>query len=356
MSGQVKPVILLLDPDLDFLEDMEKEAGTRPVEVISKIYSKRERVNIEDEILKHYPDIVVVNLDQDEHRGFADVVSDVLGVPTQLSPLVIGTSMQDSFTHKALAYKCGIDDYLVRPFKPKEAWFRLDVALRIRRLQTQLDEATRKLSQSNQELNISNRHLEEMTLTDELTGLNNMRFVTQFLEKQFHVFARFHRIFSIMMIDLDHFKEVNDQNDHLVGSETIRAVGHIIQNCTRGGDIKARYGGDEYIVAMPETDEVGAKVVAEKIRKAIEAYEIVGNEGKLFKVTGSIGIATYKEDLHKSYKDVIRDADYGLYTAKKSGRNCSVTIDSYELRKTSRDASYDETQSGVLSELKKLTK
>lgn len=354
MSDLAKPLILFLDPDEDFLEDMDREARTRDVGVICKVISKREPVDIEQCVLDCYADIVIVNLDQSDEMKFGDPVSEILRTPIPLAPIILGTTNKDSSTLKSKAYALGIDDYLIRPFTSKDVWFRIDVLLRTRRLQKQLDDATRKLSISNQTLNSSNRQLEEMTLTDELTGLNNMRFVTQYLEKQFHVFARFNRTFTLMMIDLDHFKEVNDQNDHLVGSDTIRCVGQIISQSTRGGDVKARYGGDEYIIAMPETDLIGARVVAERIREAVQAHDIIGHHGKIFKVTASIGVAPFLQAAHTSYKDLIRDADYALFLAKKGGRNQTVIYDATTASSKSRDASYDENQSGVMTELKKI--
>ena len=352
MSDPVKPLILFLDPDQDFLSDMETEAKSRAVKILKHPYSSRESLDIEQLIFKHYPDIVVVNLDQTPDQDFGSAVTTILKTPTPLTPIILGTTNKDSLSLKTRVYQIGIDDYLVRPFSPKEVWLRIDVLLRTRRLQRQLDNATRSLSMLNRDLNNSNRHLEEMTLTDELTGLNNMRFVSQFLEKQFHVFIRFHRSFSVLMIDLDHFKEVNDQNDHLVGSETIRAIGHIIGENTRGGDVKARYGGDEYVIAMPETNSEGAKIVAERIRLAVEAHKIIGNENRLFRVTASIGVASFDKKIHNKYQDVIRDADYAMYMAKKSGRNQTVVFD--ESLKKAQMADYDSSKSAVMTELEKL--
>jgi two-component system cell cycle response regulator len=356
MLDPLKPSILFLDPDHDFLELMEQTGKKKGLSVITLPYSKRDTVSIEEILFQHYPDVVVINLDQSDELSFGEPIREILAVPTPMTPLIVGTTSKDSISLKSKAYGLGIDDYLVRPFNPTEVWLRLDVHLRTRKLQRQLDAATRKLSTINAQLSSSNRTLEEMTLTDELTGLNNMRFMTQYLEKQFPSVCRYERSFSIMMIDLDHFKEVNDQNDHLVGSETIKVIGKLIHEATRGSDIKARYGGDEYIVAMPETDGQAAMLVGERIRESIFRFKLKGSDNNVFSVTSSIGIGSFEKTRHKSYADLVRDADFALYVAKKLGRN-RVELFSSELFAKNKELTmdYDSSQSAVFTEIKKST-
>lgn len=356
MSDPHKLSILILDPDSDFTESLIKQGSKKNVNFISRPYSSRERPSLDDLIFETFPDIVILNLDVDDELNFADPVGQILKVPMPIPPIVLGTTARDSIALKTRAYKLGIDDFMVRPFTAADVWLRLDVLMRTRRLQRQLDSATRKLSATNLRLFSSNRHLEEMTLTDELTGLNNMRFMTQFLEKQFQLFARYDRSFSVMMIDLDHFKSVNDSNDHLVGSETIRIVGKLIHEATRGSDIKARYGGDEYIVAMPETDGPTAKSVGERIRASIESKDFYGSDGKQFRVTSSIGVGSFVKDRHKTYQDIIRDSDFALYMAKRNGRNRVelYDVDMQKMQNQEASEGYDQTQSAVFTEIKKI--
>ena len=355
MSDPQRISILVLDPDTDFFEGLTTHSKSDSIHFISKPYSPRERPVIEDLIFETFPDIVILNLDVDDELHFAEPIGNILKVPMPIPPIVLGTTAREGIALKSRAYTAGIDDYMVRPFTPADVWLRLDVLIRTRRLQIQLDMATRKLSAVNLRLFSSNRHLEEMTLTDELTGLNNMRFMTQFLEKQFSLFARHDRNFSIMMIDLDHFKSVNDSNDHLVGSETIKIVGRLVHEATRGSDIKARYGGDEYIVAMPETDGAMALLVGERIRTAIETREFIGSDGSPFHVTSSIGVGTFSKGRHLNFQDIIRDADFALYMAKRGGRN-RVELYSEEHAKAQKEGveGYDQNQSAVFSEIKKL--
>ena len=356
MSDPAKPLILVLDPDQDFTSALATQAGTRDVNVVIEHYDSKTKLSLEELILSKYPDIVVVNMDQDSHLDHGTPILEIKKIPVSLPPIIMATTARDALALKQKSYDYGADDYLIRPFTPNDVWLRLDVLLRIRKLQKQLDHATRKLSSLNAQLADSNRSLEVMTITDDLTGLHNMRFMLQYLDKQFQLFSRYDRPFAIMMIDLDHFKEVNDQNDHLVGSNTIKAVGAIINQSTRGSDIKARYGGDEYIVAMPETTSDSAILVGERIRGAVEAQKFKGNETSEFNITSSIGISIYDIKRHKSFSDIIKDADYALYLAKKNGRNQVVIYDHRKTSAAGKDQAYDETQSAVMTELKKRSK
>lgn len=341
--------LLFLDSDNDFLEDMKRLAETRNVEVEIKLFNMSDKKNLEDLILNSYPDLIVMNLDIDDALDFGNCVNEILHIPLANPPMIVGITSHDEISLKTKAYHAGVLDYLSRPFSPHDLWLRLDVLVKIRHLQRQFDVATRKLSTLNLKLSETNQKLEEMIVTDELTGLNNMRFMTQFLEKQFPVLKRHQRPFCIMMIDLDNFKQVNDKNDHLVGSAAIRQAGRIIDICTRGSDIKARYGGDEYIVAMPETDLAGAHLVAERLRQTLEKEKMPGLEGASFNVTASIGLAPFDTQRHTAFTDIIKDADRALYAAKDNGRNQVVVYTHAE-----QTAEYDESQSSALSEITKI--
>jgi diguanylate cyclase (GGDEF)-like protein len=172
--------------------------------------------------------------------------------------------------------------------------------------------------------------------------------MTQVLDKQFSLLQRYHRPFSIIMLDLDHFKSVNDENNHLVGSETIRSLALVIEASTRNTDIKARYGGDEYIIALPETDIEAATLVAERLRENIFLHSVNINEKLVVRVTASIGVAAFNPKCHQSFTDLIKDADKAMYKAKRSGRNQVCVFD------FQADTGYDESQSSVMSEVKKI--
>ena len=171
--------------------------------------------------------------------------------------------------------------------------------------------------------------LKLLSETDEMTGFKNKRSFRASLNTEINVALRYSRRFSIVMIDADNLKEINDQHGHSAGDSYIQSVASIIENNLRSSDIISRYGGDEFIVLMPETDIQNAKEAAEKIRVAIQnsSFDIAG---KPVTSTVSIGIAGYPVDSNNS--EVLLDcADKALYESKRSGRNRATLY--YELVK-----------------------
>jgi diguanylate cyclase (GGDEF)-like protein len=338
-----------VDPDEDFLIAAREYLGRQRYSVDTLLHTKKDPEEaVLERLTNDFFDIVVINLDQQDPVDFGQIVTRIRSIPTSIPPMIIGVTFQPEIGNKQLAFDAGVDDLLVRPFSLVELGLHARVMVRHQRFKRQLHETTSQLANLNSKLTSSNRSLEELTVTDDLTGLNNMRFMTQYLDKQFEVYARYERPLSIMMIDLDHFKQVNDQHDHLTGSEMIQRVGRIIKENTRSSDIKARYGGDEYIIAMPETTEDSARLVGERIRQAVEGFGLVAQLGnKEVRVTASIGIGTFSKTRHKSYKDLVRDADQALYRAKHQGRN-QVVVFSGPVTE-----GYDSTQSSVLASIQK---
>lgn len=342
--------ILLADNDLDFLDDLKAFLNRSTSADVECFHLTREQRGTFRNVLEHsQPDIILVNLDVDDRLEFGAILKDIHHTPFSIRPLICGISKHDEIHFKKVVYEYGIDDYLIKPVSLLETHFRLSVLIKLKSLQRQLESANKRLSILNLKLADANQLLQELTVTDELTGLYNMRFVTQYLQQQFTLIRRHPRPFSLMMIDLDHFKQVNDKNDHLTGSATIQAVGRIIRQVMRHTDIKARFGGDEYLVAMPETDRIGANYACERLLKGIREHNFRGSNGA-FQITASLGVAVYDPDRHRSYSDLIKDADLALYVAKETGRNRHIIFDPEQT--ASRE--YDAEQSSVLTALKKV--
>ena len=161
--------------------------------------------------------------------------------------------------------------------------------------------------------------MEKLAITDGLTGLFNQRYFSEMAEKEISRAVRYQKPLSIIMIDLDHFKQVNDQFGHLMGDQMLQLI---TRNCTRilrNVDIISRYGGEEFTVMLPETDLKEGLAVAERLREAIASSQVVSSEG-VVKVTGSLGVATLGI-CPPDIKQLIDCADKALYEAKKAGRN-----------------------------------
>ncbi|MGF1572032.1 MAG: diguanylate cyclase [Sumerlaeia bacterium] len=163
----------------------------------------------------------------------------------------------------------------------------------------------------------------QMALLDSLTGLHVREFLFTELHREFQRARRHDRPLAVGMIDIDYFKNINDQYGHTVGDEVLRQMGDILRDAIREGDICGRYGGEEFSVVLPETTAKGAVLAAERIRKAVEQHEFDIGLGNKLKLTVSIGLACLSH-YHTDKANLLEEADRGLYRAKKKGRNCVV--------------------------------
>ncbi|MCS6874116.1 MAG: GGDEF domain-containing protein [Pyrinomonadaceae bacterium] len=169
------------------------------------------------------------------------------------------------------------------------------------------------------------------SITDPLTGIFNRRYLFRRLDEEVRKVKRYSSALSLVLFDIDHFKEVNDKYGHLVGDKVLVEVCRVIQENVRRTDFVARYGGEEICVLMPNTKLAKAKSVAERIRGKIEQSQI-GIGGSSLNVTLSAGVASFSES--DSIEDLIRKADANLYRAKEAGRN-RVVAEEIEKQKTS---------------------
>jgi diguanylate cyclase (GGDEF)-like protein len=160
---------------------------------------------------------------------------------------------------------------------------------------------------------------EELSVTDGLTGVYNYRYLRSALDREVARAKRFGEQFSIIMLDVDHLKEYNDVHGHLQGSEVLRRLAQVVMGELRSADVAAKYGGDEFVIILPQTDREGARVLAERIRTAVESHEFPG-ESDGMKITTSMGIAQYPVDGEVT-RDLLESADATLYRAKRTGRN-----------------------------------
>lgn len=176
-------------------------------------------------------------------------------------------------------------------------------------------EYERRLEAYQLKLESMNEALSQESRTDRLTGLNNRGSFDEFLFEEFERALRRNRPLSLLMMDIDHFKKLNDTFGHAHGDEVLRQVSKILGDNVRPADFAARYGGEEFVVVLPNTSEEGAMILAERIRKAIQ-----NNRWDQRAVTVSIGVATQSRD-HGNAHDLTCSADSALYESKQNGRN-----------------------------------
>ena len=161
---------------------------------------------------------------------------------------------------------------------------------------------------------------EQLTITDDLTKLFNSRYMNLYLGREIKRCKRHGIPLSVIFLDLDGFKGINDQYGHLAGSGTLAEVGGILAEAVRESDILARYGGDEFVVVLPETPPAGALVIAERLRRAIEAHSFLQGQGLTARISASFGISSYP-DHALTPEGLIQKADQAMYRVKEKEKN-----------------------------------
>ncbi|HEY0158619.1 MAG TPA: diguanylate cyclase [Thermoanaerobaculia bacterium] len=208
----------------------------------------------------------------------------------------------DSDAGKLEGFAHGADDYVTKPFVIDELLARIRAGVRIVHLQKALME--------------SNRQLEELSLTDGLTGIRNRRAFDERLHEAFEHAKRYERPLSLVVLDVDLFKQINDNHGHDAGDSVLRGVAHLVTSCTRATDFVARIGGEEFAVVLPETPLFEAMQFAEKIRSRIAVTPVAG-----LHLTVSLGVANALHSRVRNTAELFHAADQALYRAKANGRN-----------------------------------
>ena len=301
MSSEARARVLVADDSLVIRSVLRKQLEdyghdvTEAVDGVEALRLVRERP----------PDIILLDVEMpnlDGHQVLAELRQHT---ETAEIPVVFLTG-RSSTEDVVEGLRLGAHDYLAKPFEPAELLARVSAALRVKGLQD--------------ELRKRNAELEAISRTDALTGLPNRRHLQERLASTAAASRRRQISMAVLMVDVDHFKSVNDRFGHEAGDIVLKEVAATLHSACRGEDVAGRWGGEEFLIVAEATMTEGAAILAERVRRAIAAAPVHLGDAAL-EVTASIGVAAGAGEVD----DLLRRADAALYDAKGSGRNRVVT-------------------------------
>jgi len=275
---------------------------------------------------KVQPTVILQDLVMPAISGL-DLVRQYRADPETKNIPVIVLSTKEEATVKSDAFRAGANDYLVKLPDRIELIARIRYHSAAYLSQIQRDEAYRALRKSQQDLMESNLELQRLTNVDGLTGLSNRRYFNEYIDTEWRQAIRSREAISLLMVDIDHFKQYNDNYGHLAGDEVLRTVAQTVMGCfRRPRDLAARFGGEEFVVVLPQTANDRLQLLAEKVVRAVEALDLPHRASSVAgKVTISAGGATTIPRNDTSFLSLVETADRALYEAKRTGRNRAIT-------------------------------
>lgn len=289
MEAKERRKILLVDDE----EDIQKVIGRRLDKAGFEVLVASSGAEAITTTEKELPDLVLLDIGLPDMDGIEvckrikkhEFIS---GVP------IIFFSARDKVDEKIKGLRQGVHDYITKPIDHRELLARIEAVLKI------------------------SRHYREISLTDDLTGLYNYNFFEEQFTHYFDLAKRYQRVSSLVICDVDNFKQINDNYGHLLGNMVLKEVSDRIKNAVRKVDIVVRYGGDEFAIILPETDYERASEVLERLKNAVSGIEL-NYKGRAIAIKASLsfGLATYKADI-KTKEEFFNIADKNMYADKKA--------------------------------------
>lgn len=258
------------------------------------------------------PDLVLLDMILPDMDGLEVLRILKARAEDQFIPVIL-LSVKADLDSRVAGLRIGADDFLAKPFADAEIQARAGAMLRIKNLQDQLRAAKSQL--------------EKLSITDGLTGLYNHRHFEERLHEEFRRSHRYSDPIALIMLDLDHFKSINDRFGHPFGDRVLRGTAELISTSIRDPDVCARYGGEEFAIILPRAHLQGALAVAERIHREMgqKTYPVDPDPGRTkpadVRVTASLGIAFYPSKDVTSAETLVKFADEALYRAKREGRD-----------------------------------
>jgi two-component system, cell cycle response regulator len=300
--------ILVVDDNQDNIEIIATRLRFRGYEILEASDGAQALSQVRD----HAPDLILLDVMLPDIDGY-EISRRIKGSSDlPFIPIILVTA-RDSTQDKVQGLDAGADDYLTKPINFPELEARVRSMLRIKRLQDELE--------------LKNRELERLSISDGLTGLFNHRHIHELLAEEYERVERTKDCMSVAMFDLDRFKSVNDTHGHQAGDKVLVALADILRDTARDIDRLARYGGEEFIALLPETCIEDAAVFVERVRREVSRHHFDIGRDEPLHMTISAGVATYPHDLVDSVETLVKLADQALYAAKSGGRDRVVRFD-----------------------------
>ena len=276
---------LIVDDEIDYLNLLTVRLKSAGYEVLKATDGKQALLVIE----KEDPDFVLLDITMPGMGGLETIKRMKENKYMSNIPALFLTA-RDSIDDKIEGLKLGVYDYITKPIDDRELLAKIEAVLRIQ------------------------ERYKEIAFRDDLTSLYNYNYFRLQLEQSFNHARRHHNIFSLLMLDIDDFKKINDAYGHLCGNLVLEKVGNTLKEASRGTDIISRYGGDEFAIILPETNNDQAHIVLDKLQEKIKGISI-DYSGKNIEVSASFGFSTFSEDI-KTKEMLLEYADKDLYRNK----------------------------------------
>ena len=312
--------VLIIDDSVTVREQIIRTLES--FSLFTRYYEAEDGLEGFKKLLSSPVDIILCDLEMPRIDGFKFLSMLKARPDLQDVPVIILTGMNDR-ERKIKGLEQGASDYITKPFDHEELVARVKVHLKIKKLQD--------------ELKRSNELLLELSNTDHLTGLFNRRYMMEALDKEVQRSVRKGGNLSLIMLDIDHFKQVNDGYGHLQGDVVLQKVASQLQKELRSYDCAARYGGEEFVAILPDSTLKESVFVADRIRLAVQGTRYGGQLAKL-SLTVSLGVAAFSKEHSQTVDGFIKQADDALYRAKANGRNRVEFHDPEGARTTATDA------------------
>jgi diguanylate cyclase (GGDEF)-like protein/putative nucleotidyltransferase with HDIG domain len=307
-SARRRPTILLVDDDLNLLNMLE--TGLRSdFDVVSIFHPKRALEVFEQGNF----DVVITDVVMPETSGF-EILRKFKEMNERVEVILLTGELPDKVSPAVAAMRNGAHDYLIKPVSLVELKATVQMALDKQRQRMENKQRLQELIQRAQ--------------TDYLTSLTNRSYFSTQLNLEFERSRRHAHCLSCLIFDVDRYKQVNDQYGHSCGDLVLKRLGALVMSACRSTDLKCRYGGDEFVLVLPETDEPGSMVFAEKLRSLVER-EGFDFADQPFNITISVGVANYQGNNLGSPEELIEAADTALLAAKRAGGNCVYSFNGF---------------------------